>query len=116
MTRGRRFIKRGLNALMPAAWLCLGGGAGAAESESAAAQYIQLIKANCHTCHHPESDNDDIPPLHALSAGEIAALLFAYKNDEKTATIMNRIAKSLADEDIPPLSEALAADGIEAGP
>ena len=109
----RHRLGRGVGIVGAAAGLCIGGCAPARaetepESASPTAQYIQLIKANCHTCHHPANKNESISTLRNLSAAEITTLLFAYKRDEKTATIMNRIAKSLTDEEIPLLGQALA--------
>ncbi|MGI9229373.1 MAG: c-type cytochrome [Gammaproteobacteria bacterium] len=100
----------GLRLIIPAVLLVSVSNGVAAEG-SAEAQRIQLIKVTCHTCHHPASRDSSIPALHSLSADQITALLFAYKNDEELVTIMNRIAKSLPDEDIYLLGEALAADG-----
>ncbi len=81
-------------------------------------QRIELIKVTCYTCHAvAASEPMSIPALNNVldnaSADEIARILLDYKYDRQAATIMNRIAKALDDEDIYRLAEQLHADTVK---
>jgi sulfide dehydrogenase cytochrome subunit len=56
--------------------------------------------ASCSGCHsgHP-GVGTSIPPLFGRDPGEIAALLRAFRAEERPATIMNRLSKGFSEEE-----------------
>lgn len=61
----------------------------------------RLLAAGCTSCHGPDGHSPDaIPAIAGKKAGYIARHLRQYKNDERRATVMNRLAKGYSDEEI----------------
>jgi len=64
---------------------------------------------NCFACHGPRGVSPgSIPSLHNLTAGNIAALLKAFKNGERPSTVMGRHAKGYTDAEIEALANHIA--------
>jgi len=69
------------------------------------ASQLELIKVTCYTCHgNSGNPPSPIPPLNGLDREQMSRLLYSYKTDETSATIMNRIAKALTDNEIAQIS------------
>lgn len=109
-TGGRPAVKSGL---APALLLCaLAAGHAAIATEVADGARLRLIVATCQTCHSAPQDGAAIPGLEDLAPDALRALLEAYKTGKTPATIMDRIAKGLTDEEIAGIS-ALFGPGEE---
>jgi cytochrome subunit of sulfide dehydrogenase len=59
----------------------------------------------CSGCHGPASLSSSIPSLQGQSAAAVTAAMAAFRNGERPATVMDRIAKGFTDEE----SRAIAA-------
>ena len=56
--------------------------------------------AACSGCHPRSGAADDpVHPLAGRSSGEIAAAMQAFRTGERSATVMDRIAKGFTDEE-----------------
>jgi len=69
---------------------------------SQAGDFRSAMLANpCAGCHGPDGDSPgSIPALKNLSAKYISISMKAFKSDQRSGTIMNRIAKGYSDEEI----------------
>lgn len=75
---------------------------------AAAAPTAETIARNCVVCHGPkEAGQLEIPTLANYPAKKMVEMLSGFKADQKPATIMNRIAKGLSDEQITELAQLL---------
>lgn len=92
--------------LAPALLFCASaaGGPAVLATEAADAARLRLIVATCQTCHSAPQDGAAIPRLESLAPNALRALLEAYKTGKTPATIMDRIAKGLTDEEIAGIS------------
>ncbi len=71
-----------------------------------AAPTAEAIARNCVVCHGPkEAGQLEIPKIANYPARKMVEMLTGFRAGQKEATIMDRIAKSLTDEQI----QALAA-------
>lgn len=61
----------------------------------------RTVGVTCNACHGPDGESRNaIPSLSGLSAKQIESALLAYKSGERSATIMDRIAKGYTDNEI----------------
>ena len=96
--------------LAPALLLCaIAAGPAALATEAVDAARLRLIAATCQTCHSAPQDASAIPGFEGLAPEALRALLHAYKTDKIPATIMDRIAKGLTDEEIAGISAMFGA-------
>ncbi len=59
------------------------------------------VAHTCVICHGPQGQSTGaIPSLRGMSAQQLRTTMFAYRTGERTGTVMNRLARGLADEDI----------------
>jgi sulfide dehydrogenase cytochrome subunit len=73
---------------------------------ASAAPTAEAIARNCVVCHGPkEAGQLEIPKLANYPARKMVEMLTGFRDGQKEATIMNRIAKAFTDEQI----QALAA-------
>ncbi|WP_368904402.1 cytochrome c [Taklimakanibacter lacteus] len=70
--------------------------------------------AACSGCHAPVNDGP-VPGLIGRPAGEIVTAMAAFRAGERTATVMDRIAKGYSDEEINAIAQWYAAQGQPAG-
>lgn len=89
----------------------------------------EVLAASCSSCHAPSIDPTSvdaassdhsikrkthlnsvaaIPTLHALSSEQILQLMIAYREDELSGTLMNRIAKGYSLGELQAIAETLA--------
>ena len=93
--------------------LALGvAGMGVAHAEKLDAQriYNLSLAATCAACHGTNGVNaagDLMHPINHLTANQIQELVLAYKNDERSATIMHQLAKGYTDEQIAIIAQVL---------
>ncbi len=72
------------------------------------------LAAPCRGCHSASADAaGGIPILDGQPPAQLAALLLAYKNETRQATLMNRIAKGYSDAELERLAAYL---GTPSGP
>lgn len=62
----------------------------------------------CSNCHALMSDG--MPDISSLTAEQIEASLNSYKQDKDGTTVMHRLMRGYADEDIRVIADALGAD------
>jgi len=60
--------------------------------------------SSCSGCHAPASAATEVPVIAGQSADQTAALLEAFRNGTRPATVMNRIAKGFTPQE----SQAIA--------
>lgn len=63
----------------------------------------RTLVMTCGGCH--DKGNRSIPGFESLNEQQIFATLKAYKLDQLTGTVMNRIAKGYSDEDLRLIAE-----------
>ena len=64
---------------------------------------------NCFACHGPNGVSPgSIPSLHALTAGNIADMLKAFKSGQRPSTVMGRHAKGYTNTEIEAISSHIA--------
>ena len=61
--------------------------------------------AACSGCHRPAGDGGVVPAIQGRSAAEIVTAMQAYRANERSPTVMNRIAKGFGGDEV----EAIAA-------
>lgn len=64
--------------------------------------------AACSGCHGPAALSSAIPSLEGYPAADIATAMQAFRNGERPATVMDRIAKGFSDEETRAIAEWLA--------
>lgn len=75
-----------------------------------AAPSAEAIARNCVVCHGPkEAGQLEIPKLANYPARKMVEMLTGFRDGQKEATIMNRIAKAFTDEQIQALAAHFAA-------
>jgi len=66
--------------------------------------------SSCIGCHPTKAGIDtSVPPLAGRNAGEIAAAMEAFRNGQKPATVMDRIAKGFTVEEVQAIAAWYAA-------
>ena len=70
--------------------------------------------AACSGCHAPVSDGP-VPSLIGRPASEIVTAMAAFRKGERTATVMDRIAKGYSDEEINAIAQWYAVQSQPAG-
>jgi sulfide dehydrogenase cytochrome subunit len=69
----------------------------------------RMLANTCAGCHGTDGRSPGpIPPIHGMSAGHIASAMRLYKNGQRPATVMDRIARGYSDREIERMSEYLA--------
>jgi cytochrome c553 len=63
----------------------------------------------CSGCHPPPGRTGAVPSLQGRPAEEIAARMQAYRDGERAATVMGRIAKGFSDDEIRAIAAWLSA-------
>ena len=79
-----------------------------AAASGASASPLNLPPAgasSCGGCHAPPGTDTAVPPLNGRTAGDIVALMQAFRSGAQPSTVMDRIAKGFSDREI----EAIAA-------
>jgi len=101
----RRFIGRGGRCFAAAVALpfAIGG--------QAAAQGAPSGALSCSGCHQPPGADGAVPSLAGRPAEEIVAALTQFRRGERTATVMDRIAKGFTDDEIRAIAEWFARGG-----
>ena len=74
---------------------------------------VALLAASCSGCHAKSLPNDDFPQIYGRPASEIREAMLAYRSDEVSGTVMNRIAKGYSEAEIDAMAQYLAK---QAGP
>ena len=69
---------------------------------------IALLTASCSGCHAKDLPNDDFPQIYGRPASEIREAMLAYRSDELSGTVMNRIAKGYSETEIDAMAQYLA--------
>ncbi|MCL6609285.1 MAG: c-type cytochrome [Geminicoccaceae bacterium] len=74
-----------------------------------AAPTAETIARNCVVCHGPkEAGQLEIPKLADYPARKMIEMMTGFRDGQKEATIMNRIAKAFSDEQIAALAAYFA--------
>lgn len=69
----------------------------------------QLLTVSCSGCHGPAGRSPGaIPAINGRTAQDLAAILRAFRANERPATIMNRIARGYSDEEIDAVAREIA--------
>lgn len=59
------------------------------------------VAQTCIVCHGPDGlSTGAIPSLSGMPAQQLRTAMVAYRTGERSGTVMNRLARGLADEDI----------------
>ncbi|MFK8068094.1 MAG: cytochrome c [Gammaproteobacteria bacterium] len=70
----------------------------------------EALVFTCYTCHGTDGKSPgNIPTLNGLSSEIIIKKMRAFQKDESESTIMNRIAKGYAEDEITLIADYLAA-------
>ena len=69
---------------------------------------IALLTASCSGCHAKNLPNDDFPQIYGRPASEIREAMLAYRSDELSGRVMNRIAKGYSESEIDAMAQYLA--------
>ena len=64
--------------------------------------------AACSGCHRPAGAGGAVPAINGRPAAEIVAAMQAYRADERSPTVMNRIAKGFSDDEVRAIAVWLA--------
>lgn len=89
--------------------------AGPALAETPSGAMLGNTCAGCHGT-HGNSQGPATPSIAEISSEYFIEAMKAYKNDERPATIMNRIAKGYTDEEIKLMAEFFAKQKMERQP
>ena len=81
----------------------------ASATEQTVQQGIALANA-CAACHGPEGRSTGaIPPLHTMPTNALRDSLRAFRNGERSGSVMNRLTQGLDDADIDAIAAYFAA-------
>lgn len=81
----------------------------AAGPATAEMQRGEILALSCMGCHGTEGKSPgSMPSLNGKSQDYIASAMLAFKNDERPATVMNRLAKGYSADEIAALAAYLA--------
>ncbi|HEX8374498.1 MAG TPA: c-type cytochrome [Geminicoccaceae bacterium] len=64
--------------------------------------------AACSGCHRPAGDGGVVPAIQGRPAAEIVTGMQAYRANERSPTVMNRIAKGFSDDEVQAIAAWLA--------
>jgi sulfide dehydrogenase cytochrome subunit len=95
-----------------AATFAAAGGATAARAQAVAPPGTdqRLLGLTCSGCHGPGGrSSGDIPALYGRSAESIAETLRAFRNGTRPATVMGRLSKGYAEDELDAVARELAA-------
>ncbi len=78
----------------------------------------EMLSHTCAACHgtYGHFDDDYMPPLAGMSEERFVESMVAFRNGSRPATIMDRVAKALTDEEIEAMAEFFAAQDKEETP
>lgn len=70
-----------------------------------------LIAQNCGTCHGLEGRvfTESMPPLAGMNREKFVAAMIAFRDDQRPATIMDRLAKAFTEDDFQAMADYYAA-------
>lgn len=85
------------------------GMAAAAGHDPDLGRNLAAICANCHNA--DPRDTSAIEPLAGMSQAKIIKKMHAFRSDEKSATLMNQLAKGFSDAQIEAIANYLAKQG-----
>lgn len=71
---------------------------------------VALLAASCSGCHAKAASDDAFPQIYGRPAAEIREAMLAFRADERTGTVMNRLAKGYSESEIRALADYLADD------
>lgn len=113
--------RRILGAVVIAGMLAAATGAwaqdGEAESAELAGPAVPTIARNCLGCHGPKAVSPGaIPTLAGKDSDYLATRLTEFRDGTRPSTIMGRIMKPFADDDIRNIAAYFAAEKIEVTP
>jgi len=80
-------------------------------SGPATAQGAPSGAVSCSGCHAPAGSSGPVASLAGRPAEEIVTALLQYRSGERTATVMDRIAKGFTDDEIRAIAEWFAEGG-----
>ncbi|MDO8346613.1 MAG: cytochrome C [Rugosibacter sp.] len=90
--------------------LCQSGpGVAAADHDPNLGRNLAAICVNCHNTN--PHDTSAIEPLVGMPRAKIVKKMHAFRSDEKTATLMNQLAKGFNDAQIEIIATYLASQG-----
>lgn len=82
---------------------------GLASPASAPAGPAPLVAQGCLGCHGPDgSGAGAVPPIAGRDPGEMRAMLRAFRNGERPATIMDRIVRGYTEAELAILADHFA--------
>jgi len=114
MTRCRAAVV--LAALLAAAAAAAAQEPGPGTADSAGPP-VPTIARNCLGCHGPEGVSPGaMPTLAGKTADYVARRLMEFRDGARPSTIMGRIMKPFADEDIQKIAAYFAAETVEVNP
>lgn len=90
--------------------LCLVAGA-VASGGPAMAQGAPSGAVSCSGCHAPVGSSGPVASLAGRPADEIVTALLQYRSGERTATVMDRIAKGFSNDEIRAIADWFAEGG-----
>ena len=65
-----------------------------------------ILASSCFNCHGPGGmSKGSIPDISALSATQIATALKAFRDGSKEATVMDRLARGYADDEVAAIAQ-----------
>lgn len=92
--------------LMSAAGLMM-----AASMQVAAVEKGQMLADNCLACHGAVSSNTTIPNLSTYPSSMIVSQMKAFRDGERSSTVMSRHAKGYTDDDITAMANYIGVQG-----
>ena len=98
--------------LIPAVALGLGLAAGPVPAAGFAATIApgELLGQNCAACHGTDGRefNEAMPPLAGMEKNEFIRAMKEFKQGERPAIVMDRVAKAFSDEEVEAMAEFFA--------
>lgn len=107
VTRSIRQEPLSVRRLAPAVILVLSGGLSIA---ALAAPDDKAIASACYGCHGAAADNTSLPTLQNFTSAELLRTLREYRSGARQGTLMPRIAKGYAPEELERLAQHFGRD------